>query len=155
MRPQVREAFDEALQVVGDLTHFDALLHDSFTVPSTQARVPSDTTVQLVGSRDALRALGTSVILQRLVEAFEQGVAQWYQQLPETPDSGSASQLEALCATYDAIREYIPLYQLETLIDLAALRDGGYDDLDPQARASRIRSTFDGLGARIRRAALT
>ncbi len=60
--------------------------------------------------------------------------------------------MDRLCETYDGIAEYLPLFQLDVLGDLAVPGDG--DPTEPPERSrswTEARSVFDGLSARVRR----
>ncbi|GAB3932812.1 hypothetical protein GCM10027614_02670 [Micromonospora vulcania] len=107
----------------------------------------------LLRSRDVQRAVGTSVVLRRLIESFRNGVEQWYDGHRANPQSTDLERLDLLCETYDGIAEYLPLFQLDTLSGLAAPGAGGEDGVDSAERSrtwSEARSVFDGLGGRVR-----
>jgi hypothetical protein len=62
-----------------------------------------------------------------------------------------------LCRTYDAIYEYLPLFQLSSLEEFTALPTGVESEVAQASRLARgggVRETLDGLGARVQRTML-
>jgi Cdc6-like AAA superfamily ATPase len=156
----VYRLFAEALQVLDDLTGFEATLVDAFAAPAEGGRhtVEHRAAIRsLLRSRDVLRAVGTSVLLRRLIEAFRDGVNDWYATRAVNPAASGEAQLDELCDTYQAIAEYLPLFQLDLLTDLATSQGTRADLAERAATRSRLadaRGVFDGLGARVRRMVL-
>jgi Cdc6-like AAA superfamily ATPase len=152
---RVGQILDEARRVVGEFARFDELLRDSFAPRTPQSPdAPPESRIRLLRSREALRALGTSVLLQQLVEAFRGGVEDWYVRRPATPRPDHQREIVQLCDAYDAICEYLPLFELEALVDVAVLPRVGGEPRDKAgiARFADVRAIFDGLGARVREA---
>ncbi|PZF97393.1 hypothetical protein [Micromonospora deserti] len=153
---RVARVFVEAIQALDQLTGFERRLADAFAPPRAGAGpLPDNGTPlrSLLRSRDVQRAVGTSVVLRRLIEAFRDGIEQWYDDHRADPRPSDLDRLDRLCETYDGIAEYLPLFQLDTLAGLAAPVAGGDDGGEPAERSrtwSEARSVFDGLGARVR-----
>ncbi|MEV0216470.1 AAA family ATPase [Micromonospora sp. NPDC050695] len=153
---RVARVFVEAIAALDQLTGFERRLRDAFD-PHRVATVGGADGGQalrsLLRSRDVQRAVGTSVVLRRLIEAFREGVEQWYDGHRTNPQPTDLERLDLLCETYDGIAEYLPLFQLDTLSGLAASGAGGEDGTDLAERSrtwSQARSVFDGLGGRVR-----
>ncbi|MFF4874910.1 AAA family ATPase [Micromonospora sp. NPDC000668] len=153
---RVARVFVEAITALDQLTGFERRLRDAFA-PHRVATVAGADGGQalrsLLRSRDVQRAVGTSVVLRRLIEAFREGAEQWYDGHRANPQPTDLERLDLLCETYDGIAEYLPLFQLDTLSGLAAPGAGGEDGADSADRSrtwSQARSVFDGLGGRVR-----
>ncbi|MFG1918938.1 hypothetical protein [Micromonospora sp. NPDC048898] len=153
---RVARMFVEAVAALDQLAGFERRLRDAFA-PHRVATVGGADGGQalrsLLRSRDVQRAVGTSVVLRRLIEAFREGVEQWYDGHRANPQPTDLERLDLLCETYDGIAEYLPLFQLDTLSGLAASGTGAEDGGDPVERSrtwSQARSVFDGLGGRVR-----
>ncbi|MET8310201.1 AAA family ATPase [Micromonospora sp. NPDC005173] len=151
---RVARVFAEAITALDQLTGFERRLRDAFA-PHRVATVAGADGGQalrsLLRSRDVQRAVGTSVVLRRLIEAFREGAEQWYDGHRANPQPTDLERLDLLCETYDGIAEYLPLFQLDTLSGLAAPGAGGEDDPADRSRTwSQARSVFDGLGGRVR-----
>ncbi|MEU4399625.1 AAA family ATPase [Micromonospora orduensis] len=153
---RVARVFVEAIDALDQLTGFERRLRDAFA-PHRVATIGGADGGQalrsLLRSRDVQRAVGTSVVLRRLIEAFREGAEQWYAGHRADPQPTDLERLDLLCETYDGIAEYLPLFQLDTLSALAAAGAGGEDGADPVDRSrtwSQARSVFDGLGGRVR-----
>ncbi|NLU78206.1 AAA family ATPase [Micromonospora sp. HNM0581] len=151
----VTRLFVEAIVSLDQLSGFDRHLRDAFATAGTgPPRSIGDAALLRSGlrSRDVQRALGTSMVLRRLIEAFRDGVEGWYEGHRRTPRPGDLDRLDRLCETYDGIVEYLPLFQLDVLGDLAVHGDAG--PIEPAERSrswSEARSVFDGLSGRVRR----
>ncbi|SBT44671.1 AAA family ATPase [Micromonospora narathiwatensis] len=154
---RVARVFVEAIQALDQLSGFERHLQDAFTPPRPGAgRSTEEGGAPLrsrLRSRDVQRALGTSMVLRRLIEAFRYGVEQWYERHSRDPQPADLEQLDRLCETYDGIAEYLPLFQLDALGDLATPGTGDDDAIDPPDRSrnwSGARSVFDGLSGHVR-----
>ncbi|MFC5923956.1 AAA family ATPase [Micromonospora vulcania] len=153
---RVARVFVEAIAALDQLTGFERRLRDAFAPRRATTVGPTDggqALRLLLRSRDVQRAVGTSVVLRRLIESFRNGVEQWYDGHRANPQSTDLERLDLLCETYDGIAEYLPLFQLDTLSGLAAPGAGGEDGVDSAERSrtwSEARSVFDGLGGRVR-----
>ncbi|MGC4749647.1 AAA family ATPase [Micromonospora sp. DT201] len=157
---RVSRVFVEATTALDQLTGFERRLRDAFAPHRTATVAGADggqALRSLLRSRDVQRAVGTSVVLRRLLEAFREGVEQWYGGHRANPQPTDLEQLDLLCETYDGIAEYLPLFQLDILSGLAAPGAGAEDGPDPAERSrtwSQARSVFDGLGGRVRQGLL-
>ncbi|WP_406045064.1 hypothetical protein OG799_11670 [Micromonospora sp. NBC_00898] len=153
---RVARVFVEALQALDQLTGFERRLRGAFAPPLAGAGRLAEGGTPLrsrLRSRDVQRALGTSMVLRRLIEAFRDGIEQWYGIHLRDPQPTDLERLDQLCETYDGIAEYLPLFQLDALGDLATPGEGGDDavDLTDRSRSwSEARSVFDGLSGRVR-----
>jgi len=148
----VQQTFLDALDQLDELTRLDSILMSAFAMPAAAlAGTPEDTGAGWVlRSREALRALGTAELLRQLIEAFRAGVARWYAARPATSTPDSETEIDRVCGTYDAVAEYLPLFQLDMLTGLATLPAGRSEPGDGETRRTDVRTTFDGLGARVR-----
>ncbi|MCZ7422990.1 AAA family ATPase [Verrucosispora sp. WMMA2121] len=151
----VARLFGDAIQALDQLTGFDRHLREAFAPTGTEIRQTVENAALLrsgLRSRDVQRALGTSMVLRRLIEAFHHGVERWYEGHRRAPRPGDLDRLDRLCETYDGIVEYLPLFQLDMLGDLAVPGDGGPTEQPERSRSwTEARSVFDGLSARVRR----
>ncbi|GGM47015.1 hypothetical protein GCM10011608_34750 [Micromonospora sonchi] len=151
---RVARVFVEAIQALDQLTGFERHLRDAFAPPGPEVggRAGGGTPLRSgLRSRDVQRALGTSLVLRRLIEAFRDGVQQWHESHRHTPHPGDLERLDRLCETYDGIAEYLPLFQLDVLGDLAVPgHDGAAEPVDRSRSWSEARSVFNGLSGRVR-----
>ncbi|MGC5031058.1 AAA family ATPase [Micromonospora sp. DT229] len=153
---RVARVFVEAVQALDQLTGFEHHLRDAFTPSRPESARRSGEAAPLLRSglrsRDVQRALGTALVLRRLIEAFRDGVEQWYVNHRHAPHPADRQRLDRLCETYDGIAEYLPLFQLDLLDDLA-LPEGGApaEPTDRSLNWSEARSMFDGLSGQVRR----
>lgn len=78
----VARLFADAIQALDQLTGFDRHLREAFAPAGTEIRQAVENAALLrsgLRSRDVQRALGTSMVLRRLIEAFRHGVERWYE----------------------------------------------------------------------------
>ncbi|WP_431918762.1 AAA family ATPase [Micromonospora wenchangensis] len=151
----VARIFVEAIRSLDQLTGFERHLHDAFTTSHTGMGRAVEGAAPLrsgLRSRDVQRALGTSMVLRRLIEAFWDGLERWHESHRQTPRPGDLARLDRLCETYDGIAEYLPLFQLDALDGLAVPgEDSPVEPPDWSRTWSEARSVFDGLSGRVRR----
>jgi Cdc6-like AAA superfamily ATPase len=111
-------------------------------------------------SQKVFPAFGVAVLLKRLVEAFRDGVADWYRSSAPTEQGQlypvDRERLSALCRTYDVLYEELPLIGLEVLGELTTTSTGDelYGQTVRSPRLADVRYTLDGLGARVQNAML-
>ncbi|MEV6816006.1 hypothetical protein, partial [Micromonospora sp. NPDC051296] len=152
---RVARVFADAIEALDQLTGFERHLRDAFAPPGPDAGRGAGEMATLrsgLRSRDVQRALGTSLVLRRLIEAFRGGVEQWYGNHRRAPHPADLEQLDRLCETFDGIAEFLPLFQLDVLGDLAVPDGGGSVEPPDRSRSwSEARSVFDGLSTRVRR----
>lgn len=154
----VEELFDQALNSLRDLDRLSGVLGDAFSVEEDQA--PADARRALFrrfAAEDAFYSVGVAVLLQRLVLAFRDAVAGWYERLRHGPGSAGREHLVMLCQTYDALYEYLPVFRLETLSRLTAhLPESGHhaETVVRWSGRADLREALDSLGARVRRSML-
>ncbi|WFE33476.1 AAA family ATPase [Micromonospora sp. WMMD975] len=147
---RVAQVFVEAVGALDQLTGVDRQLNDAFAPRRGATADEGGASLRArLRSRDVQRALGTSMMLRRLVEAFRDGVAQWYDSHRRDPQATDPERLDRLCETYDGLAEFLPLFQLDVLGDLGE-SDGAVEPPDRSRRWSEARSLFDGLSGRVR-----
>ncbi|MFE9690205.1 AAA family ATPase [Micromonospora sp. NPDC005806] len=147
---RVARVFVEAVGALDQLTGVDRQLRDAFAPP--RPAMPAEAGAPLrarLRSRDVQRALGTSMVLRRLIEAFRDGVEQWYDSHRRDPQATDLERLDRLCETYDGLAEYLPLFQLDVLGDLGE-GDGAAESADRSPSWLAARALFDGLSGRVR-----
>jgi Cdc6-like AAA superfamily ATPase len=157
------ELFGQARAMLGELDRFEAMLASAFRGDEPEGQeIQRRRLVIRAGLRQdkVFTAVGVAVLLQRLVRAFEEGVEEWWRSVPVGPPGplppAHEERLTALCRTYDAIYEFLPLALIEPITTLAT----GLADTDRIGEISRdrrrveLRAVFDGLGARVRRTTL-
>ncbi|MGH3902812.1 MAG: hypothetical protein ACRDTE_01220 [Pseudonocardiaceae bacterium] len=162
---EVIRLFSDALDSLADVGRVDGVLRHAFAVGSGTSSQVSATSMEIraaLRSQRAVNSLGVAVLLQKLVEAFRVGVSEWYRSYARDLHgqllSSHKEQLQELCRTYDAIYEYLPLFQLNGLSDLTTLPAGTDSQEVAQvtrlSRGADVGETLDGLGARVRRTML-
>jgi Cdc6-like AAA superfamily ATPase len=138
--PRVRAVFADALNALGSLWRFDALLGQSFGTAQAPAAARDNGVHWLLRPGNAAPALGTSALLQRLIEAFQAGVAEWYRGRPERHDLAYERELDRICGEYDTAAGLLPLFELKSLASFNALS---------ATSGGEGWAMFDGLGARV------
>jgi hypothetical protein len=94
-----------------------------------------------------LTAAGTGFLLDRLLIAFHQSVASWYEQaMTQRPDSQLWERLDLVCRRFDSMSETLPGQTVDHLVQLT--------EPVTSRRADRRRRTvpeaLEGLGSRVR-----
>ncbi|RIV41533.1 AAA family ATPase [Micromonospora radicis] len=154
---QVARVFAEAITALDQLTGFERHLRDAFAPTRPEPVRGSGRATPLrsgLRSRDVQRALGTALVLRRLIEAFRDGVERWYANHRRAPHPADLERLDRLCENYDGIAEFLPLFQLDLLGDLALPVDDVVEPTDRARSWAEARSVFDGLSGRVRRLAV-
>jgi Cdc6-like AAA superfamily ATPase len=157
---EVDRLFGAALDALGVIGQVDLVLRQAFVPGGDRTPGRRATAAEALRSADAPASLGVAVLLRKLVEAFRQGVGEWYRgfhSVPRGPRPAEEESLRVLCRTYDAIFEYLPVFQLGDLSALTTLRAEPGGDLEESIeipRSADIRQTLDGLGARVQRTML-
>lgn len=165
MPAEVLRLFNDALDSLPDIGRVDEVLRHAFVGGSdsfSQAPATSLEIRAVLRSKKAVNSLGVAVLLQKLIEAFQAGIGEWYLSYAHNPQrrmsSSHKEQLHELCSTYDSIYEYLPLHQLAGLSDLTALTTSTesqqVEQVSRLSRGADVREALDGLGARVRRTML-
>lgn len=158
----VDQLFDSAANNLDGLRRVDAMLRAAF--PSrTDERAAAVETRQAIRSRlrsdDAFLAAGVAVMLLQLLDAFRDGISEWYRsRRPGTygqVDRSDVEHLDLLCRSFESIYEYLPLFRLDPLGEWTVRRtdhDGTVGQATRLARRLDLRDTFDGFAARVQAA---
>ncbi|HEU0089634.1 MAG TPA: hypothetical protein VFQ77_18645 [Pseudonocardiaceae bacterium] len=165
MPPEVLRLFSRALDSLADIGQVDRVLREAFAVGSGRSSHTPPASLEIraaLRSQKAVKSLGVAVLLQKLVEAFQTGIAEWYLSYTDDPQgrlrSAHQEELQELCYTYDSIYEYLPLHQLTGLSELTTLPIGAggqqTEAVGMPLRRVDVRKTLDGLGARVQRTML-
>jgi Cdc6-like AAA superfamily ATPase len=160
--PEVAEHFDRALAAVDDISRLDAQLSDVFA--ATQPGAPDSQRTRIVlnarlQSPAVIRSTGVATILRQFLEAFRDGVRDWFDDIYSAGrrlTNSDEDRLHLLCETFDSFYDHLPVYQLDALVDLSGLAENE-DQVTYSAKTSRradTRDALDGLSGRIYRAAL-
>jgi Cdc6-like AAA superfamily ATPase len=164
MPADVSQLFSDAFDSLADIGQVDVMLRQAFAVSPDRSSRGLTTSMEAraaLRSQHAAGSLGVAVLLQKLVEAFRQSVDEWYRSYDRDSRGrllpADEEQLRGLCRTYDAIYEYLPLFQLSGLTEFTALPTGAESEVAQASRLARggdVRETLDGLGARVQRTML-
>jgi hypothetical protein len=102
-------------------------------------------------------AAGVATLLQLLTESYRKAVADWYRTASADAGrlrAGDQQRLEAMGRTFDAILEYLPVYQLNEIADLSLPSDEQpHSTLDDTLRSNRllqVQDVFAELSTRVR-----
>lgn len=165
MPADVSQLFSDALNSLADIGQVEVVLRQAFAVSPERSSRGLTTSMEVraaLRSQRAAGSLGVAVLLQKLVEAFRQSVAEWYQSYDRDSQGrllpADEERLRILCRTYDTIYEYLPLFQLSGLAEFTALPTGAEESEVAQAsrlaRGDDVRDILDGLGVRVQRTML-
>jgi hypothetical protein len=156
--PVVGRLFTAALDTLAGLRQVDIALRQIFTA-SVRGDV-SGYRRSLSQVRSSLRAgrvvssAGALVLVQRLVTTFQESVAEWYRSLGSRLRPADEEQLKALCSAYDAVYEYLPIYEISGLSEFADSYAAA-PELDRRSwSVLEVQEALDGLGARVQRTML-
>jgi hypothetical protein len=125
---EVDRLFDErvgaltALETISGL--IDAAFRENTSGSTTFMETLTSIRTAMRPDRQAVSALGVTTLLRRLIASFRTAVDDWFRFAPSPPHRLPATdlrQLEQLCQNYDAIFEYLPTFELESLVKLAHL----------------------------------
>ncbi|GLW12831.1 hypothetical protein Misp01_79590 [Microtetraspora sp. NBRC 13810] len=143
--------FDRALSAIGSLTSVRDVYRDTFgtAVPSRGAVVPR----RRLPTREVFEAVGVTVLLQNLLEAFMEQVDAWLQDAQKLGrvEGPQLDRLRLLCETYDDTLEGLPLFRLDSMAAFGAF--SASPTTDEQSARTRRRAeaaaALDGLGSRV------
>ncbi|WBB77393.1 hypothetical protein O7606_13930 [Micromonospora sp. WMMD882] len=124
----VIDLFDAAFTQVDLLTPTGELLRQAFqeddagrhAQQSVRARIPS---------AEIHQAIGVTTLLVSLIEAYGYTLAEWYRSVTQVPTARLTvrhrERLETVCNVFDAVFDYLPLYQLRRLRELVGATGPG------------------------------
>lgn len=165
--PEVDRLFEQAVAVLGAVDRMDMVLHEPFTTAEQEFPAAIDPKARLrarLRSPELVQAMGVAVLLQKLVTVFRDSVNDWYRSYSLDNQGQLASadrtRLGALCQTYDALYEQLPVFQLDKLERFTTYpeRESYGDPVDQKTRSNRtieVQEVVSRLGARIQSALLT
>lgn len=156
--PEVDRLFEQAVTALGAFNRVDIVLHQSFAVEDEPPAV-IDPRTQLRGrlwSKDLFQAMGVAALLQKLITVFRDNIEGWYRSC-SLDDRGQLratdqNRLSTLCQAYDALYEYLPVFQLDKLEQFSTSAESRDDPAGRVFRPSRTvhpQEVLSGLGARI------
>jgi Cdc6-like AAA superfamily ATPase len=163
--PEVDRLFEQAAAALGAVDRVDMVLHEPFTTAEQEVPAAIDPKARLrarLRSQELVQAMGVAVLLQKLVTAFRDSVNDWYRSY-SLGDQGQLTSVDRtrlgmLCQTYDALYEYLPVFQLDKLERFNTYAESYGDPVDQTARPNRtteVQEVVSRLGARIQSALLT
>ncbi|WP_131742105.1 AAA family ATPase [Actinomadura roseirufa] len=157
LSPELAALFNRALGSLGAVDTVTDLLDGSFAAGAARSGPAGPMLVHRLRRANAFEAIGVALTLRKLLVAFRRSVADWLEQTRDRPpDDADRARLGALCDTYEAIYQTVPLSPLDRLGDFAV--HAGDRDLpsreDRRARHLAILRNLDGLGGLVRATAL-
>jgi Cdc6-like AAA superfamily ATPase len=105
-------------------------------------------------NRSAMTALGVSATLRTLTASFRRSISEWFRTSAPSLDrrlpTAALDRLDTLCEAYDAVYEYLPMFELDQLHP-----DAGPDGWTSRAEQLRaLRAKFETLAVDVRRAVI-
>lgn len=161
---EVRSLFDQALATLDALNRMDAAFRDAFPGAGQEISHAVDARMNLraaLYAHNLFPAMGVATLLQKLVEAFRDGVNDWYRSREPNPqgkiESPDRVRLDALCRAYEALFAFLPAFRLNDLEDLSAYPGRRDDSFGAAARSPlpvNAQEVFSSLGVHIHKAVL-
>jgi hypothetical protein len=156
--------FDEPLPALDELGRVEARLREVFDASrqdSRQAMLARTTIRDRLQADQALLAVSVAALLHTLVGVFREAVEDWFGSYGTDSrgrlDPADRDRLGAVCRTFEAVVDYLPVHRLADL-GSAADQPAGQPDLIEaavwSARRPDVREVLRTLGARVRVAAL-
>ncbi|MEV5408143.1 hypothetical protein AB0K60_04765 [Thermopolyspora sp. NPDC052614] len=156
---EIQRHFDRAFDAVGLMSGVPTLFRDAFD-PKAAARGRSEVHPRRLGfTAEQFQAVGVAVLLEKLLEAFRDGVGEWLrdaQSSASTSGEGASGEgvrypspaqersLQVMCRTYEITAEMLPVFRLESL---AAFGIAGRESepLEQRSRSFRRAEAEDAL----------
>ena len=153
--------FERAFAAVDDIRRIDTELGEVFSSPNESAMIALGRRGMLrdkLSNGSVIEAAGVAALLQRLLEAFSDGIWRWLDDLAGRPASPrDEKRLRTMCDTFEMLFEALPTYRLDPLVDLSGVGERE-DHITTEAVISRrrdVRDAFDGFAGRVFLAART
>jgi len=161
---EVRGLFNEAMATLDALNRMDIALRDAFVGTEQEPSQAVDARMNLratLYSPNLFHAMGVAILLQKLVEAFRNGVNDWYRSREPNPQGkielSDRVRLDALCRAYEALFAFLPAFRLNDLEEFPAHPGGRDDQLGEVVRSTRltnVQDVFSSLGVHVHKAVL-
>ncbi|HEY9524612.1 MAG TPA: hypothetical protein VIR33_15340, partial [Thermopolyspora sp.] len=153
----LRRHFDTALRAVKAVSDVELLFGQAFGRSGTSPRTVSAAALsRRISAPEVFRSLGVAVLLQQLLEAFQESVAEWFERVHATPpdrkrDGAERERLQEICNVYEVVADVLPLFRLQNLADIMPLRSEGdaTERATRSARRSEMYDAFDNLSGRV------
>ncbi len=152
---EVAADFDRAFSAVDDLRRVDMEFGEVFASAGESAMAALGRRGMLrdrLGNKSVIEAAGIAALLQRLLEAFRDGVWRWLDDLAgRHPNSRDERRLRTMCDMFEMLFETLPTYRLDPLVDLSGINERE-DHVTTEAAVSRrrdVRDAFDGFAGRV------
>jgi hypothetical protein len=143
---EVARLFGEAVDVLEELTQLDAMLSDVFDPGVADA---TEDVRRRLRTENFLAAIGAATVMRSTVLAFQARMGEWFRaEAPDGsggPSAAAGDRLDALCRAYDDVFEYLPLFNLDPLVQLGPPTGGLF---------GRLQSALENLSPRVQRAVL-
>ncbi|MGH3549815.1 MAG: AAA family ATPase [Pseudonocardiaceae bacterium] len=159
---RVSALFDDASSALSALSRVDGVFREALAgadrslSDAVEARMAIRTRL---ASSKVFEAMGVVSLLRTLLTAFRDAVTDWYR-----PHAGGAVpdvdkvELGALCRSYDALYDFLPLFRLNELEELELPPGGAGESFYQTVRSTREKNTYealDGFGRRVQNALLS
>lgn len=135
---EVQQHFDRAFDAVGLMSGVPATLRQVFHIEEGTADRTAPRPRRLAFTAEQFQAVGVAVLLQKLLEAFNDSVGDWMRQTrsggPGTsPTATQERRLRTICRSYEITAEMLPVFRLESLAAFGPFTEGP----EPLDQASR------------------
>lgn len=156
----VSTLFDDASSALSAISRVDGVFREALARAGRSLPDEIETRMTIrtgLASAKVFEAVGVISLLRTLLTAFRDAVTDWYRLHAEAARDVDKAELGALCRSYDALYDFLPMFRLNEL-DEFELSPGGRESFRQAVRSTRLTKTYqalDGFGSRVQSALLS
>jgi Cdc6-like AAA superfamily ATPase len=153
--------FDDAASALSALSRVDGAFREALagTDRSLSDAVEARMAIRTrLASTKMFEALGVVSLLRTLLTAFRDAVTDWYRLHLGAVQDDDRLELGALCRSYDALYDHLPLFRLNELDEFELSPSEPNESFYETVRSTRLKNTyhaFEGFGRRVQNAVLS
>lgn len=157
----VTALFEDALSALSALSRVDGVFRDALSRAGRSLPDEIETRMTIrtaLASAKVFEAIGVVSLLRTLLTAFRDAVTDWYRLHADAIRDDDKAELGALCRSYDALYDFLPLFRLSELDELGLSPGGVSESFRQTMQSTRLTNTyqaFNGFGSRVQNALLS
>lgn len=158
--PSVSTLFDDASSALSALSRADGVFRQALTDAgrSLSDAVEARMTIRTRLAPKVFEAMGVASLLRTLLNAFQDAVTDWHRTHAGAVRDLDKVELGALCRSYDALYDFLPLFRLKELDQFELSPGGASESFYQTVRSTHLTNAyqaFDGFGNRVQTALLS